>query len=73
MITLVTVHDFIFHLSMISPTYFEDRATMKMAVRATAARAHDSKHQSNHRRTKLAAGSQINVTYWWILDWYVGV
>ena len=37
--------------------------TMKMAARASAARAHDSKHQqSNHRRTKPAVGSQINVT-----------
>ena len=34
---------------------------MKMAARATAARAHDSKHQSNHRRTKPAEGNQINV------------
>ena len=36
--------------------------TMKMAARATAARARDSKHQSDHRRTNPAAGSQINVT-----------
>ena len=62
MIILVTVHDFIFHLSMILLSHFEDLATLKMAARATAARAHDSKHQSNHRRTKPAAGSQINVT-----------
>ena len=71
MITLITVHDFIFYLSMISPTYFEDLATMKVAVRATATHERDLKHQSNHRRTKPAAGSQINVTYKWILDWYV--
>ena len=32
--------------------------TMKMAARATAARARDSKHQSNHHRTKPAVGSQ---------------
>ena len=62
MITLVTVHDFIIHLNMMSLTHFEDLAAMEMAARATAARAHDSKHQSNHRRTKPAAGSQINVT-----------
>ena len=36
--------------------------TVKMAARATAARARDSKHQSNHRRTKPAVGSPINVT-----------
>ena len=36
--------------------------TMKMAARATAARARDSKHQSNNRRTKPAIGSQINMT-----------
>ena len=36
--------------------------TMKMAARATAAHARDSKHQSNRRSTKPAAGSQINVT-----------
>ena len=53
---------FHFHLSMILLSHFEDLATLKMAARATAARAHDSKHQSNHRRTKPAAGSQINVT-----------
>ena len=35
---------------------------MKMAARATDARARDSKHQGDHRRTKQAAGSQINVT-----------
>ena len=35
--------------------------TIKMAARAIAARARDSKHQSNHRRTKPEAGSQINV------------
>ena len=36
--------------------------TVKMAARATAARARDSKHQSKHRSTKPAVGSQINVT-----------
>ena len=46
--------------------------TMKMAARATAARARDSKHQNNHRRTKPAAGSQMNVTLKRILNWYVG-
>ena len=62
MITLVAVHDFIFHLSMMSLTHFEDLATMKMAARATATHARDSKHQSNYRRTKPAADSQINMT-----------
>ena len=42
--------------------HFEDLATMKIAARATAARARDSKHQSNHRRTHAVAGSEINVT-----------
>ena len=41
--------------------HYEDLAIMKMAGRATAARARDSKHQSNHRRTESAADSQINV------------
>ena len=36
--------------------------TMKIAARATAARARNSKHQSDHRGTKPAAGSQISVT-----------
>ena len=36
--------------------------TMKMAARVIAARARDSKHQSNHRRTKPDAGSEINMT-----------
>ena len=40
-ITLVTAHDFIFHLSMMSLTHFEDLATMKMAARAIAVRARD--------------------------------
>ena len=62
MITLVTVHDFIFQLSMMSLTHLEDLATMNIAAHATAARARDLKHQSNHRRTKPAAGSPINVT-----------
>ena len=31
---------------------------VKMAARATAARARDSKHQNNHRRTKPAAGNE---------------
>ena len=35
---------------------------MKIAAHATPARARDLKHQSNHRRTQPAAGSQINVT-----------
>ena len=35
---------------------------MKVTAHATAARAQDSKHQSNHRRTKLTGDSQINVT-----------
>ena len=35
---------------------------MEMEACATAARARNSKLQSNHRRTNLAAGSQIDVT-----------
>ena len=62
MITPVTVHDFIFHLSLMSLTHFEDLRTVKMVARATAARARDSKHQINRRLTKPAASSQINVT-----------
>ena len=54
----------IFHLRMMSLTHFEDLTTKKMAARATAARARDSKYQSKHRRRKPAAGSQINVTLW---------
>ena len=73
MITLVTIHDFIFQLSMISLTHFEDFTTMKMAAHATAARAHNTKHQSNHHRTKSAAGSQILMwRYKWISNGYVG-
>ena len=73
MITLGTVHDFIFHLSMISFTHFGDFATMKMAARATAARARDSKHQSNHRSTKPATGNQTLMwRHKWIINWYVG-
>ena len=60
MINLVTVHDFIFHLNILSLMHFEDPATMQMATRATAARARDSKHQSNHHRAKPAAASQID-------------
>ena len=46
---------------------------MKMTARETAARARDSKHQSNHRRTKPAAGNQKLIwRYKYILNWYVG-
>ena len=72
-ITLVTVHDFVFQLSMMSPTHVGDFATMKMEAPATASRTHDSKHQSNHCRTKQAASSQILM--WrckWIVNWYFG-
>ena len=42
---------------MTSLMNFEDFATM--AARATAAPARESKHQSNHRRTKQTVGSEI--------------
>ena len=58
-ITLVIVHDFIFQLTMIPFTHFEDLLAINMAARASAAHARDSKHQSNHRRAKRAADSQI--------------
>ena len=59
MIILVTVNDFIFQLSMILFTHFEDFATVKMAARAIAVHAPNSKHQSNRHGTKPGAGSQI--------------
>ena len=46
-----------FHFSIEYDIAHELRNFVKMAARATAARARDSKHQSNHRRTKPAAGS----------------
>ena len=46
-VTLVTVHDFTFQLSMRSFTHFEDFATMKMAASATVVRTGDSKRNSN--------------------------
>ena len=48
---------FNFSFSMISLAHFDDFVIMKMAARATAERARDSKHQSRHRRSKRAAGS----------------
>ena len=36
----------------------ELRSFVKMTARATAAPERNSKHQSNHRRTKPAAGSE---------------
>ena len=59
--------------ALISLTHFEDVAAMEMAARATAARARDSKHQSNHCRTKPATGSHLLMwRYKLILSWYVG-
>ena len=59
--------------ALISLTHFEDVAAMEMAARATAARARDSKHQSNHCRTKPATGSHLLMwRYKLILNWYVG-
>ena len=74
MITLVTVHDFIsIERLVISLTHFEDVAAMEMAARATAARARDSKHQSNHCRTKPATGSHLLMWHYkLILNWYGG-
>ena len=56
MIALVTVHDF--HFLIEHDITHELRRFSKMAARATAARARDSKHQSNHYRTKPAAGNE---------------
>ena len=56
---LVTVHDFNFQLNLTSSMNCDALSTMKMAARATVPHARDSKHQSNHRRTKPAAGSGI--------------
>ena len=61
MIALVTVHDFIFYLSMISFTHFEDLATMETAARANPERAHDSTHHSSHRRQQRAIKHQSDV------------
>ena len=61
MITLVIVHNFIFQLNLISLMNCEAFTTMKMAARATAARARVSEHQSNHRRTKPATDSEVSV------------
>ena len=46
----------------VAHTFWRPCNNERLAAHATAARAHDSKHQSNHRRTKPAAGSQINVS-----------
>ena len=46
-------------LSMIWLKHFDDLATMKMATLAAAAHVCNPKHQSNHRRTKPAACSQV--------------
>ena len=59
--------------ALISLTHFEDVVAMEMAARATAARARDSKHQSNHCRTKPATGSHLLMwRHKLILNWYVG-
>ena len=59
--------------ALISLTHFEDVAAMDMAARATAARARDSKHQSNHCRTKPTTGSHLLMwRYKLISNWYVG-
>ena len=59
MLTLVIVHDSIFQLIMPPFMHCEALTTMKMAARATTVYARDSKHQSNHRGTKLGEGNQI--------------
>ena len=61
MIILVTVHDFIFQLRMASLMNCETFATMKIAARATTARACDAKQQRNNRPTKPAAGVKISM------------
>ena len=71
---LVTVHDFIFHLTMTSLTHFEDIVNNEDGSTCTRrARARDSKHQSNHRRIQ---SQQQAVKLMWrfkaILNWYDG-
>ena len=56
MIAPITVHDF--RLLIEHDIAHELQSFSKMAARATAARARDSKHQSNHCRTKPAASSK---------------
>ena len=70
-ITMVTIHGFIFiQMSMKSRLDCEAFAAMKMAARATASRARDSKHQSNHHWTKPTACSEILMwRYKWIINW----
>ena len=75
MITLVSVHDFIFHLTMTSLTHFEDIANNEDGSTCNrCARARDSKHQSNHRRIQ---SQQQAVKLMWRFklnsNWYVGV
>ena len=61
-IILVTVHDIVIIWAWCGARILKFSQQWKIATRATAARARDSKHQSNHRHTKPATGRQINVT-----------
>ena len=47
-----------FNFSIEHDVAYELRSFVKMAAHATAVRARDSKHQSNLRRKKSAAGSE---------------
>ena len=58
MITLVTVHDLFFHPPLPQFMHCEAFPTMKMAARATAARARDSIPEQPSR-TQPAGGSQL--------------
>ena len=73
MITLVTVHDFMFQLSMISLTHFEDFATYEYGStcnRCACTRFKTPEQPSSYK----ASGEQsnISVTLKWILNWCVG-
>ena len=68
-VTLVTVHDFTFQLSMRSFTHLEDFATMKRAASATAVRTGDSKRNGNqlicrcfnsHQRYDIKASNHLS-------------
>ena len=63
MITQLTAYDFIFHLVVSSPMYCEALTTLKMASRATAARARGSKHQSNHCRIGQMSNAKLEMIY----------
>ena len=69
MISLVTVLDFIFHFTVSSPMHCEALTMIQMAARTTAARARDSKRQSNHCRRRPNVNAALKI----IIIWCVGV